>query len=58
MDIPEKVRLKLAAVYGHPKNVDAWVGGLLEKVVPGGRVGRTVRCLLVEQFKRLRDGDR
>lgn len=49
---------RLAAVYGHPRNVDLWVGGLLEASVPGGRVGRTVRCLLVEQFRRIRDGDR
>ena len=59
MDISDSgVRLKLAAVYGNPKNVDVWVGGLLEDSVPGGKVGRTVRCLLVEQFKRTRDGDR
>lgn len=52
------VRLRLAAVYGHPENVDLWVGGLLEDSVDNGKVGRTVRCILVEQFKRLRDGDR
>ena len=45
-------------MYGHPGNVDVWVGGLLETPVEGGKVGRTVRCFLVEQFKRLRDGDR
>ena len=52
------VRRKLAELYGHPGNVDVWVGGLLEDSVENARVGPTVRCLLVEQFKRLRSGDR
>ena len=34
------------------------MGSLLEDKVEGGRVGPTTQCLLVEQFKRLRDGDR
>ena len=54
----EDVRFKLAGVYGHPDNVDVWVGGLLENSVDGGKVGPTVRCMLVDQFKRLREGDR
>lgn len=54
----DEVLTKLASVYGHPDNVDVWVGGLLEESVEGGRVGRTVRCILVEQFKRIRNGDR
>jgi peroxidase len=49
---------KLESVYGHPGNVDLWVGGLLEDSVDGAKVGPTIRCLLVEQFRRLRDGDR
>ena len=49
---------RLSGVYGHPGNVDVWVGGLMEEPVAGGRVGPTVKCLLLEQFRRLRDGDR
>lgn len=53
-----KLREKLKHLYGHPGNVDVWVGGILEDVVPGGKVGPLFRCILVEQFRRLRDGDR
>ena len=49
---------KLEELYGHPGNIDLWVGGLLEDPVDGAKIGPTVTCLLVEQFKRLRDGDR
>lgn len=54
----QAVRDKLKEMYGHPGNVDLWVGGILEDQVDGAKVGPTFRCLLVEQFKRLRDGDR
>ncbi|KAG8235448.1 hypothetical protein J437_LFUL015796 [Ladona fulva] len=54
----EKLREKLKHLYGHPGNVDVWVGGILEDPVPGGKIGPLFRCILVEQFRRLRDGDR
>ena len=40
----------------HHDNIDVWVGSLLEEKVEGGLEGPTTQCLLVEQFKRLRDG--
>ena len=49
---------RLQRVYGSPDNVDLWVGGILEDPVEGGRVGPTLSCLLVDQFARLRAGDR
>ncbi|MPC16087.1 Peroxidasin [Portunus trituberculatus] len=52
------VRNSLQQLYGHPGNVDLWVGGLLEDPVEGARVGPTFLCLLVDQFRRLRAGDR
>lgn len=53
-----EVREKLREIYGHVNNIDIWVGGILEDQVKGGRVGPLFRCLLVEQFRHLRDGDR
>ncbi|CAG9770577.1 unnamed protein product [Ceutorhynchus assimilis] len=53
-----EVRQKLADLYGHPENIDVWVGGVLEDPVEQGRVGPLFSCLLLEQFTRLRDGDR
>ena len=52
------IRDKLKQLYGDPNNIDLWVGAILEDSVEGGKVGPTFRCLLVEQFQRLRDGDR
>nr|BAA76689.1 homologue of mammlian thyroid peroxidase [Halocynthia roretzi] len=43
---------------GHPGNLDLWLAGLVEDLVPGSRVGPTFLCLLTKQFQYLRDGDR
>jgi hypothetical protein len=39
-------------------NVDPFIGMLAEDIIPGSDVGPTVRAILVDQFSRLRDGDR
>lgn len=52
------VREKLQKLYGHPGNMDVFVGGILEDQIGSGKVGPLFQCLLIEQFKRLRDGDR
>ncbi|XP_076650032.1 peroxidasin [Halictus rubicundus] len=53
-----KVRQKLRELYGHPGNIDVWVGGVLEDQLPNAKVGPLFQCLLLEQFKRTRNGDR
>lgn len=52
------VKEKLKKLYGHPDNIDIWAGGILEDQLPGAKVGPLFRCLLIEQMKNLRDGDR
>ncbi|CAG9862575.1 unnamed protein product [Phyllotreta striolata] len=52
------VRRKLQKLYGHPGNIDVFVGGILEDQIDGGKIGPLFQCLLIEQFRRLRDGDR
>lgn len=53
-----RVRQKLRELYGHPGNIDVWLGGILEDQLPNAKVGPLFKCLLLEQFKRTRDGDR
>lgn len=49
---------RLRAAYRSVDAVDAWVGGLAEPQASGALVGETWREVLVDQFRRLRDGDR
>lgn len=49
---------KLQAAYASPEDVELWIGGLSEKDRPGAMVGPTFQKILVDQFTRLRDGDR
>merc|ERR1739838_58191 len=53
----DDVRNKLEELYGHPSNIDVWLGGLAEDLIDGARVGPTFRCLIARQFQFLRDGD-
>ena len=54
---PAVVR-KLSDVYGSAADVDLWVGGLAEADRAGSMVGETFTAILVDQFRRCRDGDR
>jgi len=47
-----------ASAYNSVNDVDLWAGGLAEPAVNGGMVGETFFLILVDQFERLRDGDR
>ena len=49
---------KLKTLYDDVNNVDLWVAGILEDMVPGSLLGPTFQCLIAIQFKNLRDGDR
>lgn len=45
-------------LYGNIENIDAFTGGLLETDSNLGRIGPLFDAIIVEQFKRLREGDR
>ena len=52
------VAAALASVYATPGEIDPWVGMIAEDLLPGASVGETIHAVLVDQFIRLRDGDR
>lgn len=54
----QAVQQALREAYGNVGNIDLWVGGLAEDHAGGGSVGPLFRRILVDQFERLRDGDR
>ncbi|KAH9490877.1 hypothetical protein Btru_034171 [Bulinus truncatus] len=54
----KETRDKLHALYSHPDNIDLFIGGISETMVTGAKVGPTFLCIIADQFKRLRDGDR
>jgi len=49
---------RLAAAYAHIDDVDLWVGGLAEDAFPGSHLGPLFHGMVIEQFVKLRDGDR
>lgn len=48
----------LELTYGSVDEIDLWVGGLAEDQLPDASMGETFTQILVDQFERLRDGDR
>ncbi|KAI3413184.1 hypothetical protein GPALN_010685 [Globodera pallida] len=59
IDVPNaNVLAHLRKLYGHPGNIDLWVGGIVEKRLPDALIGPTFSCIIGDQFRRLRDGDR
>lgn len=49
---------QLAQSYTSIDTVDLWVGGLTEDKVTGSQLGSTFQAIVLDQFLRLRDGDR
>ncbi|GAB5570087.1 thyroid peroxidase [Prionailurus iriomotensis] len=49
---------RMMDLYGHPDNIDVWLGGLAETFLPRARTGPLFACLIGKQMKALRDGDR
>lgn len=54
----QQIKNALSQAYqGDINDIDAWVGMLSERPIPGGSVGATLGAILKEQFQKLRDGD-
>jgi peroxidase len=53
-----QVRDILKKLYGDVRNIDIWPGGMLEDVVEGSKLGPLFMCIILEQMKALRNGDR
>jgi hypothetical protein len=49
---------RLQAAYSDVDEIDLWIGAISEDPVADGMVGETLRTVLVDQFQRVRDGDR
>ena len=56
-NFPELVP-RLQQLYGRVDKLDLYVGGLIERKVPGSMLGATFQCIVGDQFKRLKMGDR
>ena len=45
-------------MYNRIEDVDLFIGAISEKLVPGSTLGPTFQCIVGDQFRRLRLGDR
>ena len=52
------VQSRLATAYASVDEVDLWTGAIAEDHLPGALVGPVIATILIDQFERLRDGDR
>jgi len=49
---------RLQRMYRRIEDVDLYIGAISEKLVEGGTLGPTFQCIVGDQFRRLRLGDR
>ena len=49
---------RLRQLYNSDDDIDLWVGGVAETLLPGARIGPTFACIFAITFGGLRDGDR
>lgn len=57
-NIDPKWRRKLLQIYKRAENIDAFTGGLAERTKEGSMLGPLFHAINLDQFKRIRDGDR
>lgn len=53
-----EVREILRKLYGDVRNIDLWPGGILEDPIENSKLGPLFMCIIVNQMKSVRDGDR
>ena len=41
----------LSSVYRDVEDIDLYIGGLMERSVPGGRLGPTFSCIIADQVQ-------
>lgn len=56
--LPGPVVQRLSGIYASVDDIDAFVAGISERSVPGAILGPTFKCIISDQFIRLRRGDR
>ena len=49
---------RLQRLYGRIEEVDLYIGGTIERPLEGSLLGPTFQCIVGDQFRRLRLGDR
>ncbi|MGH7127871.1 MAG: peroxidase family protein, partial [Planctomycetaceae bacterium] len=52
------VQARLASIYESVDQIDIWIGGLAEDHLPGSSLGELFTTIVVDQFERVRAGDR